>query len=66
MKFQMDIINDVTTPVSRRRGEVTGVVRRRRWSIEQKGQIVSEAIGPGAVEAEVARRHDLGPGQFWN
>lgn len=61
-----DVTNDVTTPVSRRRGEVTGVVRRRRWSIEQKGRIVAEAIGPGAVVAEVARRHDLGPGQLWN
>ena len=61
-----DVTNDVTTPVSRRRGEVTGVVRRRRWSIEQKGRIVAEAISPGAVVAEVARRHDLGHGQLWN
>jgi|ERR1700729_1280562 transposase len=61
-----DVTNDVTTLASRRRGEVTGVVRRRRWSIEQKGRIVAEAIGPGAVVAEVARRHDLGAGQLWN
>lgn len=66
----MHIINDVTNDVTksgiRRRGEVTGVVRRRRWSVEQKGQIVAEAIAPGAVVAEVARRHDLGHGQLWN
>ena len=41
-------ISDDTNVVSRR-GEVTRVVRRRRWSDEQ---IVAEAITPGAVIAE--------------
>lgn len=36
-----------------------GVVRRRRWTAEEKGRIVAEAIAPGAVIAAVARRHDL-------
>jgi transposase len=54
------------TKIVRRRGEVTGVVRRRRWSDEEKGQIVAEAIAPGAVIAEVARRHDLVPQHLWN
>jgi transposase len=53
-------ISDDTNVVSRR-GEVTRVVRRRRWSDEQKGRIVAEAITPGAVIADVARRHDLAP-----
>ena len=44
-------ISDNTNVVSRR-GEVTRVVRRRRWSDEQKGRIVAEAITPGAVIAE--------------
>ena len=44
-------ISDDTNVVSRR-GEVTRVVRRRRWSDEQKGRIVAEAITPGAVIAE--------------
>jgi len=43
-------ISDDTNVVSRR-GEVTRVVRRR-WSDEQKGRIVAEAITPGAVIAE--------------
>jgi transposase len=58
-------INDDTNVVSRR-GEVTRVVRRRRWSDEQKGRIVAEAITPGAVIADVARRHDLAPQHLSN
>ena len=49
-------ISDDTNVVSRR-GEVTRVVRRR-WSDEQKGRIVAEAITPGAVIADVARRQE--------
>jgi transposase len=58
-------INDDTKLV-RRRAEVTGVVRRRRWRDEEKGRIVAEAIAPGAVIADVARRHDLTPQHLWN
>ena len=50
----------------RRRGEVTGVVRRRRWGAEEKGRIVAEAMAAGAVVADVARRHDLAPQHLWN
>jgi transposase len=60
----VDIRDD--TNIVRRRVEVTGVVRRRRWSDEEKGRIVAEAIAPGAVIAEVARRHDLAPQQLSN
>src|ERR1700730_18407779 len=58
-------INDDTKLV-RRRAEVTGVVRRRRWSDNEKGRIVAEAIAPGAVDADVARRHALAPQHLWN
>ena len=51
----MDDANFDTKPV--RRGEVTGVVRRRRWRDEEKGRIVAEAVAPGAVIADVARRN---------
>ena len=60
----VDITDD--TNVVSRRGEVTRVVRRRRWSDEQKGRIVAEAITPGAVIADVARRHDLAPQHLSN
>lgn len=58
-------INDDTKAV-RRRAEVAGVVRRRRWTDEEKGRIVAEAVAAGAVIAEVARRHDLTPQHLSN
>ena len=58
-------INDDTKLV-RRRAEITGVVRRRRWNDKEKGRIVAEAIASGAVIADVARRHDLTPQHLWN
>ena len=60
----VDISDD--TKIVPRRGEVTRVVRRRRWSDEAKGRIVAEAIAPGAVIADVARRHDVAAQQLWN
>src|SRR5262245_31494867 len=60
----VDISDD--TKIVQRRAEVTGAVRRRRWSDEEKGRIVAEAIAPGAVIADVARRHDLAPQHLSN
>jgi transposase len=52
---------------SRGRAEVrSGVVRRRRWTAEEKGRVVAQAVAPGAVVAEVARQHDLIPQQLSN
>lgn len=44
---------------------LTGIVRRRRWSDEQKRALVAEAFAPGAVLAEVARRADVNTGQLY-
>jgi transposase len=38
---------------------ITGAERRRRWSFEERRQILAEADAPGAVVAEVARRADV-------
>jgi transposase len=38
---------------------ITGVERRRRWSEEQKRQIVEAAFASGSNVSEVARRADL-------
>ena len=46
--------------------KLRGVVRRRRWSDEEKGRIVAEAIAPDAVIADVAWRHDLAPQHLSN
>jgi len=40
---------------------LSGPERRRRWSAEQRSQIVEESLRPGAVVAVVARRHDVHP-----
>lgn len=41
--------------------EVIPSGRRRRWSDTQKAEIVAESLVPGAVVAEVARRHEIAP-----
>jgi len=43
-------------------GQITvfsGPERRRRWSDDQRRQIVEEAFSAGACVSRVARRHDL-------
>ena len=49
-------------------GQVTvfsGPERRRRWSDEERLQIVSEAFAPGARVADVCRRHDVSSGLIY-
>jgi transposase len=60
---------DTNDDTKRVRGRVqirTGAIRRRRWTAEEKGRIVAEAILPDAVIADVARRHDLAPQHLSN
>jgi len=49
-------------------GQVTvfgGPARRRRWSDEERVQILGEAFAPGALVAQVARRHDVSTGLIY-
>ena len=56
----MDGASDSSSFERPRRIEIlTGVERRRRWTAAAKTQIVAESLVPGAVVAEVARRHDI-------
>jgi hypothetical protein len=45
---------------------ITGVERRRRWSVEEKLRIVAETEQPGFGIAEIARRYEVSRGLLWN
>ena len=45
---------------------ITGVERRRRWSLEEKLRIVAETEQPGTGIAETARRYEISRGLLWN
>ena len=44
---------------------ITGEARRRRWTAEEKAQILTESFEPGASVADVARRHGVNRGLLW-
>lgn len=49
-------------------GQVTvfsGPERRRRWSEDERSQILTDAFSSGARVAEVARRHDISTGLIY-
>jgi transposase len=45
----------------RRLEVITGSGGRRRWSADEKARILEEAMAPGAVVSEIARRHGMSP-----
>jgi transposase len=44
----------------------TGVGRRRRWTAQEKGRIVAEALNSEVSVAEIARRHDMSSQHLFN
>jgi transposase len=61
-----DDTKEVSAPARLRRIElITGEERRRKWSAEEKSEIVAESLAEGAVVSEVARRHGLSPQQLF-
>src|SRR5579863_1581971 len=44
---------------------ITAVQRRRRWSAEEKAQIVQETYAPGMSVSLVARQHGVAPNQVF-
>lgn len=44
---------------------ITGVGRRRRWSVEEKLRIVEESLRSGVSVRSVAQRHGLNPNQLF-
>lgn len=47
--------------IVRRLEVITGAGGRRRWSASEKRRITAEAMVPGAVVSEIARRHGMSP-----
>ncbi len=45
------------TDTFRRFEVITGVGRRRRWSLEEKARIVAESLDPATTSSAVARRY---------
>ena len=45
---------------------ITGIERRRRWSVEEKLRVVAETEEPGSGIAEIARRYEISRGLLWN
>lgn len=45
---------------------ITGIERRRRWSVEEKLRIMAETEQPGVGIAEIARRYEISRGLLWN
>jgi transposase len=44
---------------------ITRGERRRRWSIEEKREIVAESLQPGMGPSEVIRKHGISSGQLY-
>ena len=61
----MDNVNDDAKVEFRRVELLTGPARRRRWSAQEKAQIVSETLEPDARVSEVARRWQVCPQQVF-
>lgn len=62
---RLDHMLEPEPPSVRRLEVITGTGRRRRFSMEDKAQILEETLAPGAVVSEVARRHGLTPQQVF-
>jgi len=58
-------VNDDAKGGFRRIEILTGPARRRRWSADEKAQIVAETLAPGARVSEVARRWQVCPQQVF-
>ena len=44
---------------------ITGVGRRRRWSLDEKARIVAESLDPATTASAVARRYGLHASQLF-
>jgi transposase len=57
--------NSTNADSFRRVEVITGVGRRRRWSLEDKARIVAEGLDPATTASAVARRYGLHVSQLF-
>src|ERR671913_521034 len=57
--------NSTNADSFRRLEVITGVGRRRRWSLEDKARIGAESLDPGTTSSAVARRYGLHASQLF-
>ena len=57
--------NSTNADSFRRFEVITGVGRRRRWSLEEKARIVAESLDPVTTASAVARRYGLHASQLF-
>jgi transposase len=57
--------NSTNADSFRRLEVITGVGRRRRWSLEDKARIVAESLDPATTSSAVARRYGLHASQLF-
>jgi transposase-like protein len=62
----MDNVSDNAKGGYRRIEVLTGPVRRRKWSQDDKARIVAEATQPGMVVSQIARRWQVTPQQVFD
>jgi transposase len=65
LRVEIERSNEPYMSAHRDGGAVVRVERRRRWSDEEKLEILKETTQPGAIIAVVARRHGIGTGQLY-
>jgi len=53
------------TAATQRIEVITRGERRRRWSIEEKREIVAESLGPGVRPIEIIHKHGITSGQLY-
>ena len=57
--------NSTNADSFRRVEVITGVGRRRRWTVEEKARIIAESLDPATTSSAVARRHGLHASQLF-
>jgi transposase len=63
--MMVDISDDTKDGGYRRVEVLTGLIRRRKWSGDDKARIVAETLRPGTVVADVARRWQVSSQQVF-